>query len=93
MDITPVLERKRNAVRAFVSQAKERDYSSFVDGLNAYRRMTLPGNVAAAEAYAVFPGARLGDPADVLPALLPVPPAAPLGLKERLLVLFSGRLR
>lgn len=96
VDITPVLERKRAAVRAFASQAAERDYASFVDGLNAYRRMTLPSAVVAAEAYAVFPGAFLGDPAGVLAALLPVPPPAalpaPLGLGKRLGVLFTGRL-
>lgn len=92
VDITPVLERKRNAVRAFASQAAERDYSSFVDGLNAFRRMTLPSTVAAAEAYAVFDGGRLRDPEGVLAALLPRGPREPLGLRRRLEVLFSGRL-
>jgi LmbE family N-acetylglucosaminyl deacetylase len=91
VDITPVLERKRAAVRAFASQAAERDYASFVDGLNAYRRMTLPGDVVAAEAYAVFPGAVLADSGTVLASLLPVPPGARLGLRKRLRVLFSGR--
>ena len=92
VDVTQVLERKRKAVRAFASQAAERDYASFVDGLNAYRRMTLPPGCAAAEAYAVFPGALLSSPAAVLAALLPAGPRAPLGLRERLGVLFSGRL-
>jgi LmbE family N-acetylglucosaminyl deacetylase len=92
VDVTPVLERKRKAVRAFASQAAERDYASFVDGLNAYRTMTLPPGSAAAEAYAVFPGALLSNPAAVLGALLPAGPRAPLGLRERLGVLFSGRL-
>jgi LmbE family N-acetylglucosaminyl deacetylase len=92
VDVTPVLERKRQAVRAFASQTAERDYASFVDGLNAYRTMTLRPGSAAAEAYAVFPGALLSDPAAVLGALLPVGPRAPLGLRERLGVLFSGRL-
>lgn len=92
VDITPVLDRKRAAVRAFASQARERDYASFVDGLNAFRRMTLAPEVAAAEAFAVFPGARLADPAGVLAALLPVAPRPPLGLWKRLGVLFSGHL-
>jgi LmbE family N-acetylglucosaminyl deacetylase len=92
VDITPVLERKRSAVRAFASQAGERDYASFVDGLNAFRRMTLPAGVSAAEAYAVFPGGRLAAPAAVLAALLPVAPRTPLTPGERLAVLFSGRL-
>ncbi len=92
VDVTPFLERKREAVRAFASQAAERDYASFVDGLNAFRRMTLPAAVAAAEAFAVFPGALLADPGALLTALLPVGPPAPLGLRERFGVLFSGRL-
>ena len=92
VDITTVLERKRKAVGAFVSQANERDYAAFVDGLNAFRTMTLPPGSAAAEAFAVFPGALLADPAAVLGALLPVGPRAPLGLRGRLGVLFSGRL-
>ena len=68
------------------------DYAAFVDGLNAFRTMTLPPGSAAAEAFAVFPGALLADPAAVLGALLPVGPRAPLGLRGRLGVLFSGRL-
>jgi LmbE family N-acetylglucosaminyl deacetylase len=92
VDVTPVLELKRKAVGAFVSQAKERDYASFVDGLNAFRTMTLPPGSAAAEAYAVFPGALLADPAGVLGALLPMGPQAPLRLRERLGVLLTGRL-
>ncbi|MEO8056400.1 MAG: PIG-L deacetylase family protein [Acidobacteriota bacterium] len=92
VDVTPFLERKRKAVLAFGSQTAERDYASFVGGLNAFRTMTLPPGSAAAEAYAVVPGALLADPAAVLSALLPVGPRATLGLRERLGVLFSGRL-
>lgn len=91
-DLTPVLERKRRAMLAFASQAAERDYAGFVDGLNAFRRLTLPPGVAAAEAFAVFPGPLLADPAAVCRALLPVAPRAALSLRERLRVLFSGRL-
>jgi LmbE family N-acetylglucosaminyl deacetylase len=92
VDVTPFLERKRKAVHAFASQAAERDYAAIVGGLNAFRTMTLPPGSAAAEAYAVFPGAFLADSAAVLDALLPVGPRALLGLRERLGVLFSGRL-
>ena len=92
VDVTRVLELKRKAVGVFASQAKERDYAAFVGGLNAFRTMTLPPGSAAAEAFAVFPGALLADPAAVLAALLPVAPRPHLGLWERLGVLFSGRL-
>jgi LmbE family N-acetylglucosaminyl deacetylase len=91
-DLTPVLERKRQAVKAFASQAAERDYAGFVDGLNAYRRLTLPPGALAVEAFAVFPGSLLARPAAVLAALLPVAPQADLSLRERVRVLFSGRL-
>ncbi len=92
VDITPVLARKRQAILEFASQAAERDYAGFVSGLNAFRRLTLPPAVAAAEAFAVFPGSLLADPAAVLRALLPVAARPPLSLRERLGVLFSGRL-
>jgi LmbE family N-acetylglucosaminyl deacetylase len=92
LDLTAVLAHKEKAMAAFLSQAAERDYAGFVGGLNAFRRMTLPSGVAAAEAFAVFPGALLADQAAVLRALLPVAPRVPLTLRERLGVLFSGRL-
>ena len=91
-DLTPVLERKRKAVRAFVSQAAERDYAAFVDGLGAYRRLTLAPGALAVEAFAVFPGTLLTRPAAVFAALLPVAPRVPLSFLERVTVLFSGRL-
>ncbi len=91
-DLTPVLERKRQAVVVFASQAAERDYAGFVDGLNAYRRLTLPPGALAVEAFAVFPGSLLASPSAVLAALLPVAPQAALSLRERIGVLFSGRL-
>ena len=92
VDVTPFLERKRRAVLAFASQAAARDYAAFVDGLSAYRTMTLPPGSGAAEAFAVFPGALLTDPAAVLAALGPVGPRPLLRLMERIGVLFSGRL-
>jgi LmbE family N-acetylglucosaminyl deacetylase len=91
-DLTPVLERKRKAVRAFASQAAERDYAGFVEGLGAYRRLTLPSGALSVEAFAVFPGSFLTRPAEVFAALLPVAPRAALSLRERIGVLFSGRL-
>ncbi len=52
-------ETKRRAMSAFVSQNRERDYASFVSGLNAYRRMTLPKETTAVEGYFVVPGSDL----------------------------------
>lgn len=91
-DLTPVLERKERAVAAFASQASERDYAGFVRGLNAFRRMTLPPGVAAAEAFAVFPGGLLAEPGRVFAALQPVAPERRLPALQRLGVLFTGRL-
>lgn len=58
-DCGPHRETKRRAMAAFVSQHAERDYAGFVEGLNAYRRMTLPQGTTAAEGYFVVPGADL----------------------------------
>ena len=91
-DATAFRDRKEQAVAAFASQAAVRDYAGFVTGLNAFRRMTLPPEVEAAEGYAVFEGHRLREAGAVLDALLPVGPRASLGLGERLRVLFTGRL-
>lgn len=91
-DATRVRAKKARAVEAFASQAAERDYAGFVGGLNAFRRMTLPPGVEAAEAYAVFPGRSLGDVRALVAALLPVGPGTALTLGDRLRVLFSGRL-
>jgi LmbE family N-acetylglucosaminyl deacetylase len=72
-DATRVLDRKERAMAKFVSQAAVRDYAGFVRGLHAYRRMTLPVDVASVEAYSVAAGSRLRrDPGGVVRALLPV---------------------
>ena len=43
VDIAPAKARKREAMAAFVSQQGVRDYAAAMDGLNAYRRITLSG--------------------------------------------------
>ncbi len=58
-DISAYQGAKERAVAAFVSQNGGHDYPAFVRGLNAYRRMTLPRQVEAAEAYYVLPGSLL----------------------------------
>ncbi len=43
VDIAPVAVRKREAVAAYASQQAVRDYAGALEGLNAYRRLTLEG--------------------------------------------------
>jgi len=54
VDITPVLQEKEAAVRAYRSQLGERRYDDFTQGLNRYRSMTLPANVACAEGFSMW---------------------------------------
>jgi LmbE family N-acetylglucosaminyl deacetylase len=88
-DCGPHWETKRRAMAAFASQNAERDYSGFVAGLNAYRRMTLPKGTTAAEGYYVVPGAGLAEGAARLSAAMsPVPgvsrgPAQPVARRRR----------
>jgi len=63
VDISAQLERKRAALRCFVSQLSIQDYLRHMEGLNVYRTYTLPPNVLAAEAYLCAPaGALAADP-------------------------------
>jgi LmbE family N-acetylglucosaminyl deacetylase/GT2 family glycosyltransferase len=51
VDIDAVAARKSAAIAAFTSQLKERPFDALVDGINAYRAMTLPGGISRAEAF------------------------------------------
>jgi len=51
LDITNMLERKREAMNCFVSQLAIQDYSRHILGLNTYRSYTLPATVMAVEGY------------------------------------------
>ena len=53
VDITDVAEAKYEAIAAHESQVSLKDYVAYARGLNAYRAMTLPAGVKAAEAYRV----------------------------------------
>jgi LmbE family N-acetylglucosaminyl deacetylase/glycosyltransferase involved in cell wall biosynthesis len=44
VDIASVAARKDDALRAYASQQSVRDYAGAIRGLNAYRRLTLPGS-------------------------------------------------
>ena len=76
LDATLFVEAKERAVEAFVSQLGDHDYPAFVRGLSAYRRMTLPREVIAAEGYYVLPGRELAlrGPEGVAPSLGPSRP-------------------
>jgi len=51
LDITAFAEIKSRAMRCFASQLALQSYDSHIEGLNRFRTYTLPGSVAAAEAY------------------------------------------
>jgi LmbE family N-acetylglucosaminyl deacetylase len=59
LDATLYVDAKERAMAAFASQLGAHDYPAFVRGLMAYRRMTLPPQVGAAEGYFVVPFADL----------------------------------
>lgn len=53
LDITPYLERKKQALKCFASQLAQQPYDRHILSLNCYRTYTLPASVEAAEAYRV----------------------------------------
>ena len=54
VDIGPAARRKDEAVAAYASQQAVRDYAGALQGLNAYRRLTLSGS-GPVEAFRVLP--------------------------------------
>lgn len=69
VDITSVLQIKRQAMACFPSQLAMQDYDRHIDALNIFRTYTLPRGVAAAE------GVRVADAAEAA--------ADPFGLRYR----------
>lgn len=53
VDITPVLERKKEAMAAYQSQIQERPYDEICVSLNRFRGLTLPSSVTHAEGFFV----------------------------------------
>ena len=51
LDISAVFERKREAMRCFVSQLAHQRYDEHIVALNRYRTYTLPPETVAAEAF------------------------------------------
>lgn len=56
LDITALVERKRQAMACFASQLAAQDYDRHLLALNTYRTYTLPREILAAEAYWVLNG-------------------------------------
>lgn len=54
VDISDLLEKKRAAMRCFVSQLAHQRYDEQIEALNRYRAYTLPFEVIAAEAFEVL---------------------------------------
>ena len=83
VDISAVTDLKYAAIAAHESQGALRDYPGYIQGLNAYRALTLPPEIKSAEGYWVTP----------LPALRTMPfsaireavgAAAPIEISETL---------
>ena len=51
VDVDAATARKSAAVTAFASQLAERPFDALVDGISAYRAMTLPAGISRAEAF------------------------------------------
>lgn len=77
LDATSILPDFTRAMAAFRSQEAGHDYAAFVLGMRTYRRMTLPREVEAAEAFFVLPVEELrrADPARLEAVMGPsIPP-------------------
>ncbi|MEI6972867.1 MAG: PIG-L deacetylase family protein, partial [bacterium] len=59
LDIDPVMEIKRAAMRCFPSQLALQPYDEHIEALNRYRTYTLGGSVRAAEAYQLIEASSL----------------------------------
>ncbi len=51
VDVDAAAAQKSAAIAAFASQLTERPFDALVDGINAYRAMTLPAGISRAEAF------------------------------------------
>lgn len=59
IDISPVLEQKKRACNAYVSQLKNCPYTDFAESLNRYRALTVAASCTHAEGYLVCDTARI----------------------------------
>ena len=61
LDISDIVERKREAMECFISQNDRQRYDLDIAALNRYRTYTLPSEVVAAEAYILVSAKDLAD--------------------------------
>jgi LmbE family N-acetylglucosaminyl deacetylase len=61
LDISDVVERKRQAMECFASQNDRQRYDLHIAALNRYRTYTLPPEVVAAEAYVLVSAEELAN--------------------------------
>jgi LmbE family N-acetylglucosaminyl deacetylase len=55
VDISGVLDRKKNAINAYKSQLIETSYGNISLGLNRFRSLTLPEGITHAEGFSLWP--------------------------------------
>lgn len=60
LDLTELLERKRETIACFGSQLRRQRYAMQIEALNRFRTYTLPPHVVASEAYRVVPAGEIG---------------------------------
>jgi len=66
LDISDLLERKRQAMGCFTSQLSVQAYDRHVEALNRYRTYTLPREIEAAEGYWVIDSNTVAKSLDIL---------------------------
>ncbi|HRD48222.1 MAG TPA: glycosyltransferase [Candidatus Contendobacter sp.] len=98
LDISDLLERKRQAIACFTSQLSAQAYDRHIEALNRYRTYTLAHEVGAAEAYWVIEGSEATRKFQALYAtatdwwrVANIPEALPAGPLVSVIVRSSGR--
>ena len=98
LDISDLLERKRQAIACFTSQLAIQAYDRHIEALNRYRTYTLSREVGAAEAYWVIKGSEATRKFQTLYATVAdwwrvakVPEAVPTGPLVSVIVRSTGR--
>ena len=61
VNITEVVARKKQSIKAFTTQAENQNYAEHILGLNAYRSYHLRKKNHLAEAFFIFPSSQLDD--------------------------------
>jgi LmbE family N-acetylglucosaminyl deacetylase/glycosyltransferase involved in cell wall biosynthesis len=86
VDISSVMEQKKRACEAYVSQLDNYPYTDFVESLNRYRALTVAGSCQHAEGFLVCDAARIKQDTPEMFVLKQVFPTARLKETEQPLV-------